>query len=327
LRAKLTKKLGREPSADELTTASSKLKAKKQATAHAPVTPMLPAPVTPTLPAAATSAQKRSATDPAPAAAPKKPRVAKNSKTSAQKRSATDPDPAAAPKKPRVAKNSKKAKKAKVLDDGLFGLTSLRGVVKDVVFAELLTVAAAAKLTLTETQVRLTLTEKQLQLAEKQVQLAKDTARADRLRADLRDSTKDRLVLRGIVDLRSILDDVLPKSKKVRQLTNWLLSEQAFVARCKAEDKITKDFNGKKVEASDIATRLSAIWAQRCSRCHPPVTAISWADANVGRVLPLNTWLTDSTDLLLMYNLLEIKGYPVARPRLIDPTPTSPEAA
>ena len=199
MRAKLTKKLGREPSADELTTASSKLKAKKQATAHAPVTPMLPAPVTPTLPAAATSAQKRSA---------------------------TDPDPAAAPKKPRVAKNSKKAKKAKVLDDGLFGLTSLRGVVKDVVFAELLTVAAAAKLTLTETQVRLTLTEKQLQLAEKQVQLAKDTARADRLRADLRDSTKDRLVLRGIVDLRSILDDVLPKSKKVRQLTNWLLSEQ-----------------------------------------------------------------------------------------------------
>ena len=150
------------------------------------------------------------------AAAPKKPRVDKNSKTSAQKRSATDPDPAAAPKKP------KKAKIAKVLDDGLFGLTRLRGVVNDVVFAELLTVAAIAA------AAKLTLTEKQLQLAETQVKLAKETARAKRLRAKrlLRDSTKDRLVLRGIVDLRSILDDVLPKSKKVKQLTKWLLSEQ-----------------------------------------------------------------------------------------------------
>jgi hypothetical protein len=44
LRAKLTKELGREPTADELTTASKLLKAKKQAAADAPVTPTVPLP-------------------------------------------------------------------------------------------------------------------------------------------------------------------------------------------------------------------------------------------------------------------------------------------
>ena len=42
LRAKLTKELGREPTADELTTASKLLKARKQTAADAPVTPTVP---------------------------------------------------------------------------------------------------------------------------------------------------------------------------------------------------------------------------------------------------------------------------------------------
>jgi len=42
LRAMLTKELGREPTADELTTASKLLKARKQTAADAPVTPTVP---------------------------------------------------------------------------------------------------------------------------------------------------------------------------------------------------------------------------------------------------------------------------------------------
>ena len=72
--AKLTKKLGREPSAEELSTARELLKARKQAAADAAAAE---APAAPTVPAAAKSAQKRPAAAPAAAAAAKKPRAAK----------------------------------------------------------------------------------------------------------------------------------------------------------------------------------------------------------------------------------------------------------
>ena len=72
--ATLTKKLGREPTTDEIKKAKKLLKARKQAAAEAAA---VEAPTAPTVPAAAPSAQKRPAAAPAAAAAAKKPRAPK----------------------------------------------------------------------------------------------------------------------------------------------------------------------------------------------------------------------------------------------------------
>ena len=74
--AKLIKKLGREPTKDEIAEAKAQLKARRQAAADAAAAneaPKAPPPV----PAATTSAQKRPAAAPAAAAAAKKQRAPK----------------------------------------------------------------------------------------------------------------------------------------------------------------------------------------------------------------------------------------------------------
>jgi len=228
-------------------------------------------------------------------------------------------------------------------DDGLLGLSSLRNKVTESVYIDLLTLAAAAqaKLVAAQTEAQkqvhqaMKMKEKVKLLGEKaekaraegkleaamtQVKLAKQKARADKLQVNLTKSNTQRLALIGHVDLRAILDDVLPKSKKDEPLKLWLQSEQTFVTRCRAEAKIVAANKGKKVTIDDIAKRLSALWARACSKVHPAVTSRSWAEVNVDRVLPLEVWLEDKTDLLLMYLLLDEKNYPVKPPTLISPT-------
>ena len=78
------------------------------------------------------------------------------------------------------------------------------------------------------------------------------------------------------------------------------LLSQNFVTLCQAEDNISANNNGNKVTPNDIAKRLAALWVRSCSKLHPAVTSRSWAEVNVGRVLPLDHWLDDTTDLLLM---------------------------
>lgn len=75
---------------------------------------------------------------------------------------------------------------------------------------------------------------------------------------------------------------------------------QAFVTRCRAEPKIKADNGGRKVTAGDIARRLEALWGRACSHVHPDVNATSWQQLNANRAVPLECWLTDATDLLLM---------------------------
>jgi len=99
------------------------------------------------------------------------------------------------------------------------------------------------------------------------------------------------------------------------------LLSQNFVTLCRAEDNISADNNGNKVTENDIAKRLAALWVRSCSKTHPAVTSTSWSERNVGRFLPLDTWLDDKTDLLLMYLLLKEKQYPVTPPTLLSPTP------
>ena len=78
------------------------------------------------------------------------------------------------------------------------------------------------------------------------------------------------------------------------------LHSQTFCARCKKEPKIKADNNGNKVTAEYLALRLSALWGRACSDVHPDVNAHIWAQMNVNRVVPLERWLTDATDLLLV---------------------------
>jgi hypothetical protein len=226
---KLRRKLGREPTADELKTASKLRKAKKQAAADALATP--------TVPAATTSARKkRAAPGPTGGSAAKTPRVAEKGKK---------------------AKKGKEAKKAKGLEGlgDLFGLSRLKGVVQDGLYVELLEVAMVANQTLA----------KQTARADRlRAKLAEETGRADRLRADLRDSIKERLVLRGIVDLRSILDDVLPASKEVEPLVNWLQGEQDR-RRVKSAAQAAGGH-----EASEVRPRQQAAMNKHPSRARSP---------------------------------------------------------
>jgi hypothetical protein len=233
---KLRRKLGREPTADELKTASKLRKAKKQAAADALATP--------TVPAATTSARKkRAAPGPTGGSAAKTPRVAEKGKK---------------------AKKGKEAKKAKGLEGlgDLFGLSRLKGVVQDGLYIELLEVAMVANQTLAVANQTLA---KQTARADRlRAKLAEETGRADRLRADLRDSIKERLVLRGIVDLRSILDDVLPASKEVEPLVNWLQGEQDR-RRVKSAAQAAGGH-----EASEVRPRQQAAMNKHPSRARSP---------------------------------------------------------
>ena len=85
------------------------------------------------------------------------------------------------------------------------------------------------------------------------------------------------------------------------------LPSQDFIDRCKKEDKIRKDLCGRmrEVQPSDIAKRLSALWTRACSNPGWASCSVSWKEANVNfagerRVVPLDLWLEDKTDLLLM---------------------------
>ena len=78
------------------------------------------------------------------------------------------------------------------------------------------------------------------------------------------------------------------------------LHSQVFFQRCKAEPKIKADNNGNKVTEGDIASRLEELWRRACSNVHPDVNAKSWQQLNANRAVPLECWLTDATDLLLM---------------------------
>ena len=233
---KLRKKLGREPTADELKTASKLRKAKKQAAADALVTP--------TVPAATTSAQKkRAAPGLTDRPTDKKRRVAEKGKK---------------------AKKGKEAKKAKGLEGlgDLFGLSRLKGVVQDGLYVELLEVAMVANQTLAKQTARAD--RLRAKLAEQTAKLAEETGRADRLRADLRDSIKERLVLRGIVDFRSILDDILPASKEVEPLVNWLQGEQDR-RRVKSAAQAAGGH-----EASEVRPRQQAAMNKHPSRARSP---------------------------------------------------------
>jgi hypothetical protein len=134
--------------------------------------------------------------------------------------------------------------------------------VQDGLYIELLEVAMVANQTLAVANQTLA---KQTARADRlRAKLAEQTGRADRLRADLRDSIKERLVLRGIVDLRSILDDVLPASKEVEPLVNWLQGEQDR-RRVKSAAQAAGGH-----EASEVRPRQQAAMNKHPSRARSP---------------------------------------------------------
>lgn len=199
-------------------------------------------------------------------------------------------------------------------EGSVFGLSSLKGKMQPDVFAEVLLAAMG---------IQARVIEQQNELSAAQLQAERAQNRADILERDLKDSITKRLIDRGHIDLRGILTDVLPGSKKSDKLEAWLGKKamKTFCARCKKEPKIKADNNGNKVTAEYLALRLSALWGRACSDVHPDVNAQIWAQMNVNRVVPLERWLTDATDLLLVYHLLDVNSYPVQRPRVITSTP------
>ena len=79
------------------------------------------------------------------------------------------------------------------------------------------------------------------------------------------------------------------------------LPSQDFVDRCQNEDKIRKDLGGRmQVQPSDIAKRLSAVWTRACSNVHPDMNTVNWKKENVNGNVPLEIWVDDKTDLLLL---------------------------
>ena len=108
-------------------------------------------------------------------------------------------------------------------DDGCFGLTSLRSKMTDEVYGDMLTLAAAARAANFDAA-QLNAAEMQLKAAEMETKFVKEKARADRLRRELQDSKRALLINKGHVDLRGILADVLPYSKKEKEIERWLFS-------------------------------------------------------------------------------------------------------
>merc|ERR1719424_165799 len=197
-------------------------------------------------------------------------------------------------------------------DDGVFGMTSFKGLVSDSVYVAMLERAAAAQAKVAAAQAKVAAAQietaaaqietanTKVESANTKVDLAQQKARANKFQNDLMHSNTQRLIVIGHIDLRAILKDVLPRDKGENNIEGWIQTEQNFVTLCRAEDNISADNNGNKVTENDIAKRLAALWVRSCSKTHPAVTSTSWSERNVGRFLPLDTWLDDKTDLLLM---------------------------
>ena len=102
-------------------------------------------------------------------------------------------------------------------EDGLFGLTSLKSQMNSSAYGDMLEMAAKAAEKVAEMQVK---------AAEAETQLERANNRADKFKGKLEDAKRKELITRGFVDLRSILDDILPTSKKEKAIENWLQSQK-----------------------------------------------------------------------------------------------------
>ena len=109
-------------------------------------------------------------------------------------------------------------------DDGVFGMTSFKGLVSDSVYVAMLERAAAAQAKVAAAQMETANTK--VESANTKVDLAQQKARANKFQNDLMHSNTQRLIVIGHIDLRAILKDVLPRKKGENNLEGWLTTEQ-----------------------------------------------------------------------------------------------------
>ena len=116
-------------------------------------------------------------------------------------------------------------------DDGVFGMTSFKGLVSDSVYVAMLERAAAAQAKVAAAQAKVAAAQMEtantkVESANTKVDLAQQKARANKLQNDLMHSNTQRLIVIGHIDLRAILKDVLPRDKGENNIEGWLKTEQ-----------------------------------------------------------------------------------------------------
>jgi len=116
-------------------------------------------------------------------------------------------------------------------DDGVFGMTSFKGLVSDSVYVAMLERAAAAQAKVAAAQMETAAAQMEtantkVESANTKVDLAQQKARANKFQNDLMHSNTQRLIVIGHIDLRAILKDVLPRDKGENNIEGWLQTEQ-----------------------------------------------------------------------------------------------------
>ena len=109
-------------------------------------------------------------------------------------------------------------------EDGVFGLTSLKSQMEAEAYGDMLEMATSAVRKVAAMEVKAA--QAAQKAAEAELQLEKANNRADKFKGKLEDAKRKELITRGFVDLRSILDDILPTSKKEKAIENWLQSQK-----------------------------------------------------------------------------------------------------
>ena len=123
-------------------------------------------------------------------------------------------------------------------DDGVFGMTSFKGLVSDSVYVAMLERAAAAQAKVAAAQAKVAAAQietaaaqietanTKVESANTKVDLAQQKARANKFQNDLMHSNTQRFIVIGHIDLRAILKDVLPRDKGENNIEGWLQTEQ-----------------------------------------------------------------------------------------------------
>jgi len=180
------------------------------------------------------------------------------------------------------------------------------------------------------------LAEQQKVLAEQQKVLVQQKT-AELLEFKLEEANMKLLVEKGRVTLRLLLEMILPRpsaqnpelGKTHPELKAWInSSQQGFVDSCKKEAKLSRY---AEPTANILATKIKNLWTDACSECHPANANEFHHNFRGTALVPLENWLKNEEDILVMYWLLTHNHYRAALPACSstqpERLPTTPPSA
>jgi len=180
------------------------------------------------------------------------------------------------------------------------------------------------------------LVEQQKVLVEQQKVLVQQRT-AEVLEHKLKEANMKLLVEKGRVNLRLLLEMILPSSsaqnpdigKTPSELKAWInRDQQAFLLSCQHEEKLNRVVMPT---AHSLAARIKELWSNACSECHPANAHEFHGHFSGTAVVPLEMWLKTEEDILVMYWLLKHNHYRADLPACSSTNPgrlpTTPPSA